>query len=284
MCRTLWEKEDQKGQSMPRWTADDIAWDAFDRAKLDQNLLKLIKAASLTEYNAAQYTRYLQNIFQDDIEFAETLAEWQLEEEQHGRMLGHYARLADPDFDFPAAFKKFTEGYQFPTEVTESVRGSRVGELVARCIVETGTSSFYTALSEATDEPVLKQLSHRIASDEFRHYRTFFDGLDRYQEKEPITLFGRLKVVISRVRETDDDELSFAYHCANEPAGAAYDRERCNREYAALAYGHYRQHHAEQVVNMAFRASGLKPRGWLANQVSKWAWKKMRSLAERPAA
>ena len=96
---------------MPRWTAEDIDWDAFDREKLDQDLLKLVKAASLTEYNAAQYTRYLHNIFQDDLEFAETLSEWQLEEEQHGRMLGRYARLADPDFDFDTAFKKFTDGY-----------------------------------------------------------------------------------------------------------------------------------------------------------------------------
>jgi rubrerythrin len=263
---------------MPRWTADDIAWDAFDSAKLDQDLLKLIKAASLTEYNAAQYTRYLHNIFQDDTQFAETLAEWQLEEEQHGRMLARYARMADPDFDFDAAFKKFTDGYKIQTDVTESVRGSRVGELVSRCIVETGTSSFYTALSEATEEPVLKQLAHRIASDEFRHYRTFFNGLERYQSTEPVSLLGRLKVVIGRIRETDDDELAFAYHCANE-AGQPYDRDRCTREYSRRAYGHYRPQHAEQVVNMAFRAGGLKPRGWLAGQVSKWAWKKMRSLA-----
>lgn len=268
---------------MPRWTADDIAWDAFDKAKLDQDLLKLVKAASLTEFNAAQYTRYLHNIFQDDAEFAETLAEWQLEEEQHGRMLARYAQLADPSFDFPTAFKKFTEGYQIQTEVTESVRGSKVGELVSRCIVETGTSSFYTALSEATEEPVLKQLAHRIASDEFRHYRTFFEGLERYQQLEPVSVLSRLKVVVSRVRETDDDELSYAYHCANEP-DQPYDRARCNSEYAVLAYGHYQPHHAEQVVNMAFRASGLKPRGWLSKLVSKWAWHKMRSLSQSKVA
>lgn len=263
---------------MPRWTAEDIAWDAFDSSKLDQDLLKLIKAASLTEYNAAQYTRYLHNIFQDDPEFSETLAEWQLEEEQHGRMLARYARMADPSFDFDKAFKQFTDGYKIDTDVTESVRGSRVGELVSRCIVETGTSSFYTALSEGTEEPVLKQLTHRIAADEFRHYRTFLDGLERYRSKEPVSLLDRLKVVVARIRETDDDELAFAYHCANQP-GQSYDRERCTQDYARRAYGHYRPHHAEQVVNMAFRAGGLKPRGWLAGQVSKWAWKKMRSLA-----
>jgi rubrerythrin len=268
---------------MPRWTADDIAWESFDGAKLDQDLLKLVKAASLTEYNAAQYTRYLQNIFQDDPEFAETLSEWQLEEEQHGQMLARYAQLADQSYDFPVAFKKFTDGYQIATDVTESVRGSRVGELVSRCIVETGTSSFYTALSDATDEPVLKQLAHRIAADEFRHYRMFYDGLERYLKNEPVSVFNRMKVVIDRIRETDDDELAFAYHCANE-ADQPYDRERCHSEYAVRAYGHYRPQHAEQVVTMAFRAGGLKPRGWLATLASKWAWRKMRSLSQSSAA
>src|ERR1700758_5640194 len=104
---------------MPRWTADDVGWNIFEGAKLDQDLLNLIKAASLTEYNAAQYTRYLHNIFQDDAEFAGTLSEWQLEEEQHGRMLARYAQLADPTFDFDVAFKNFTDGYKFPADVTE---------------------------------------------------------------------------------------------------------------------------------------------------------------------
>jgi rubrerythrin len=263
---------------MPHWTAEDIAWDAFDRSKLDQTLLQLVKAASLTEYNAADYTHYLKNVFRDDVLFHQILSEWQLEEQQHGRMLARYARMADPDFDFDAAFKAFTAGYKIPVDVDQSVRGSRVGELVARCVVETGTSSYYSAISEATDEPVLKQLCHRIAADEFRHYRLFFDGLQRYQNSEPVTKWHRLKVVAERLRETDDDELAFAYHCANEPH-LPYDRERCARAYAGRSYSVYRPHHAEQVVRMTFRASGLRPRGWLAGRATQWAWKKMQQRA-----
>ena len=47
-----------------------------------------------------------------------------------------------------------------------SRRGSRAGEMVARCIVETGTSSYYTALREAAAEPVLQEICRRIAADE----------------------------------------------------------------------------------------------------------------------
>jgi rubrerythrin len=263
---------------MPRWSANDIAWNEFDRNEIDCDLLSVIKAASLTEYNAAHYTHYLKNIFADDVPFHAALSEWQREEEQHGRMLARYARMADPHFDFDGAFQSFTDGYQIPLDLKESVRGSKVGELVARCIVETGTSSFYIALSEATREPVLKQLCRRIASDEFRHYRTFLGGLQRYQAMQPISILARLKVVIGRVRETDDDELAFAYHCANE-AGVAYDRAHCIRVYGKRAYSVYRSRHAEQVVRMTFRASGLQPRGWLSALVGKWAWRKLRQRA-----
>lgn len=263
---------------MPHWSANNIAWDEFDPGKLDANLLMVVKAASLTEYNAAQYTHYLRQVFQDNPQFHDILGEWQLEEEQHGRMLARYAQMADANFDFDAAFKLFTDGYQIPLDVAGSVRGSRTGELVARCMVETGTSSFYSALSEASDEPVLRQLCHRIAADEFRHYRTFFDALQLYQRSEPLSTLSRIKVLIDRVRESEDDELAFAYHCANHP-GQPYDRASCIRDYSARAYGVYRPHHAEQVVRMTFRASGLKPRGWLSAQVTKWAWRKMRERA-----
>ena len=47
------------------------------------------------------------------------VTEWQLEEEQHGRTLGRYAELADPGYDFGAAFRKFQDGYVIPVDVTE---------------------------------------------------------------------------------------------------------------------------------------------------------------------
>lgn len=269
---------------MPRWSSEDIHWDRFDPSRVNPDLLKLVKAASLTEYNAAQYTQYLKNVFADDAEFAELVAEWQVEEEQHGRMLGRYAHLADPSFDFEAAFKAFKEGYTIPVDLTESVRGSRVGELQARCIVETGTSSFYTAMAEATDEPVLQEIARHIAADEFRHYRLFLDGIGRYQPKERVSMLSRLKVTVGRLKESDDDELAFAYHCGNELGMAVYDHGRCNAAYARLAYGMYQHHHTQRVVRMIFKATGLNPQGWLSGKVGDWAWKKVCQRSDRALA
>ncbi len=267
---------------MPRWNLDtDIAWDQFDPNRLEPDILKLVKAAALTEYNAARYTAYLHNVFKDDPEFQAFAQSWQEEEQQHGRALGRYAELADPSFDFATNFKRFTEGYVIPVDVDESVRGSRVGEMVARCVVETGTSSYYTAMSEATQEPVLQQLCRNIAGDEFRHYKLFLDTLRKYQPTEHLSVVERIRVAISRLRETNDDELAFAFYCANEPAEAPYDRVKAGAAYGARVFRIYQHHHVERATGMVMKAAGLKPQGWLGRQATRYAWWKMQGKAQR---
>ena len=123
------------------WTLEDIPWDRFDPSKVDPDLLRLVKAASLVESHGGDDAAYVCTVFPDDPKFQEAARLWAAEEVQHGRALGRWARLADPDFDFEDSFRRFTEGFRLPLEATRSVRGSRVGELVARCIVEVGTSS-----------------------------------------------------------------------------------------------------------------------------------------------
>jgi hypothetical protein len=43
--------------------------------------------------------------------------------------------------------------------------------VAARCVVETGTATFYRMLSELSREPVLKHLAAEISADELRHYK-----------------------------------------------------------------------------------------------------------------
>ncbi len=259
-----------------QWTLDDIDWSAFDPSKVSDDLLQVIKTAAMVERNGADYGQYLCNVFKDDAEFCTVAQKWAVEEEQHGMALGRWAMLADPAFDFDGAFAKFLEMYRIPLEATESVRGSRAGELCARCVVETGTSSFYSAIRDATDEPVLRQICKNIAADEFRHYRLFLVHMERYIESHHDqnalrARWDRLKVSFTRFREADDDEIASAYHAANAVTGP-YNRSESNKAYAERSFGFFQPRHVRRAGYMFAQAAGLEPNGLAAKFLSKVLW------------
>lgn len=268
---------------MSGWAPEDIHWDRFDRSRVDPDLVKLVKAASLVELNARDYATYLGHVFHDEPEMRDLAWQWAESEVQHGRMLGRWARMVDPGFDLDASLKRFTDGFRVPLDAERSVRGSLAGELLARCVVETGTSSYYTAIREATQEPVLHELCGRIAADELRHYKTFYELSRRYLEKERLGLGGRLRVVVGRVLESEDDELAYAYHAANGTPGP-FDRRRSNHAYVRRAYPLYQPHLVERVGAMLLKAVGLKPHGRLNRFIARRGYRFMQRRAKRLAA
>ena len=267
---------------MGTWTLDDIPWQDFDANRLDPEIVRLVKAASLVEYNGAAYAHHLCRVFADDLGFQGRARQWGEEEVQHGVALARWAALADPGFDFAAAIARFRDGYRIDFASDRSRRGSRAGEMLARCIVETGTSSYYTALREAAAEPVLREICRRIAADELRHYRLFYKTMGACLVREPLSLCGRLRIALGRVAETEDDELAYAYYAANE-SGARYDRRRCARAYARRAFALYRPHHVERGVAMILKAVGLTPNGRLGAVLSYLLWGAMRWRASQLA-
>jgi hypothetical protein len=258
-----------------RWTLDDIPWDLFDRSKLDPDIVRIVKAASLVEYNGAAYAHHLCRIFHDDLDFQQDARCWGEEEIQHGNALARWAELADPEFDFERAFRRFQAGYQVDFDLDVSRRGSRSGEMIARCMVEVGTSSYYAALRDAVQEPVLKEICRNIAADEIRHYKLFYNNLTLCLERERIGFWRRLRVAAGRIAESQDDELAYAYYAANEVM-RAYERRRCSRAYAARAYRLCREHHVVHGVALIFKAVGLDPHGLLARAASRLAWRFIR--------
>lgn len=254
------------------WTLNDIPWQQFDAGRVDPELLAVVKAASMVEQNGEDYARYLCEVFADDPQFQQVARQWAIEEVQHGQALGRWAKLADPDFDFDKNFGAFTKGFQLPQNIHTSVRGSRSGELIARCIVETGTSSYYTAIRDYTDEPVLKAICARIAADELRHYKLFYTALQEYQKKEKIGLVKRLAVALGRIAESSDDELSYAFFAAHGAKGE-YSRKRAGNQYLALVSKFYRRDHIEKMTAMLFKSVGLSPQSWLCRASGSLAWR-----------
>ena len=267
------------------WTMDDVHWSLFDRDKVDPVLLSAIKAAALVEYNAPDYVTYLSRVFAGSPQTLAAIEQWGKEESQHGRALGRWAEMADPDFKLEEAFARFRKGYtpaHFEGAAEASVRGSRRGEMVARCVVESGTSSYYTAIRDATDEPVLKEIAGRIAADEYRHYKLFYD-IQQAQAEPELGFFKRLWIAVGRVRESDDDELAYAYYCANvkpeDEASTPYNRKKYSELSASNGASFYSRKHIQKLVQMVIKAIGADPHGWLAELAGSLVWRRLQKNA-----
>ena len=211
---------------------------------------------------------------------------WGAEESQHGKgPLGRWAEMADPSFNLEDAFARFRKGYKpphFGGDGAHSVRGSRRGEMIARCVVESGTSTYYSAIRDATDEPVLKEIAGRISADEYRHFKLFYETLHKQDEPE-LSFVKRLWVAFGRVRESDDDELAYAYYCANIPQeqelARPYSRKIYSRLSAKTGMTIYRRRHIQKLVQMVAKAVGADPHGKLADWGEAILWRVMQKKA-----
>ena len=260
------------------WTLDDIDWSRFEPSKVNPGLLAAVKAASLVEYNAPDYVAYLRRVYHGAPDATiRSIEHWGEEEIQHGLALARWSEIADPTFDFNRAFARFRTRYrpEHFDHADRSIRGSRRGEMITRCVVESGTSSFYSAIRDASEEPVLKEVAGRIAADEFRHYRLFYDILQGDTEPD-LPRWRKLWVAVTRVRESDDDELACAYYCANIPpereAEKPYQRRTYSRAYHATAMPLYRRHHIDKLVKMVVKPAGFDPAGRLSGFAGAALW------------
>ena len=268
------------------WTLDDVRWDAFDRAKATPQMVAAIKAAALVELNAPDYVSYLKKVFKDaGPETLSAIEQWGCEESQHGRALGRWAEMADPNFKLDENFARFRKGYRpshFDKTEDASVRGSRRGEMIARCVVESGTSSYYTAIKDATDEPVLKEIAGRIAADEFRHYKLFYDTLRKQAEPE-LSSWTKLRIAAGRMSESEDDELAYAYYCACVPAereaSAPYVRAAYAKEGYYTTLRIFRRRHIGKLTQMVAKSVGANPHGRITKLAEGLVWRMLRMRA-----
>ncbi len=139
-------------------------------------------------------------------------------------------------------------------------------------MVETGTSSYYTALADATDEPVLQQVCRLIAADEYRHFKLFYDHMRRYLAREKIGVLRRLRIApgASPSRRTTSSPTPTI--AATSRSGPPYEHERCIAGYMGRAMGFYRFSHIERSMGMVLKSVGLPPRGRLSNVATHLSW------------
>jgi hypothetical protein len=256
-------KEPGRRPGGQRWSLDDIPWQEIrhDLAAENEALYYLVASASLMESATDLYTRNLIEFFAGDDEITDWLEHYWLPEElQHGRALRRYVASVWPEFDWDATNRLFVKEFEPFCDV--ALEPSRSLEMASRCVVETGTASYYTALSRSCREPVLAFLTRRIAEDEVRHYKHFYRFFRRCREDERI---GRAAVVPGlwrRLRMTGGDDSFIVLkhvHAARYPE-MPFDiltyrdiRRRCR----ALAYAHFPH---RMSVRMLLKPLALGPR------------------------
>lgn len=265
-----------------KWKFEDIEWSLFDPQKVNPELLCVMKAASVVEHNGSDYGLYLHNVFTGDSLLQKELKAWSKDEIKHGEVLAKWVKLADPTYNFEDRFQAYVKGFPIDIEAKESIRGSRAAELLTRCMVEISTSTFYTAMKETADEPLLKHICGKIAADELRHYKLFYTHLQRYQAEERLNLLKRFKVAVGRLLENEGDELAFAYYTANGEK-APYNRKRYTQIYGKTLYGYYQKNHLERAMALFCKAIGVNPQGWFQKLLSIVAFKMLSSKATKYA-
>jgi hypothetical protein len=189
------------GYEAAYWTIDDLDFSRIelDRIRDDDTLFYLACSASFIESGSDLYTHNLVDFFDGDEEVTAWLRDhWEHEELQHGRALRAYVNHVWPEFDWEPAFQSFLTEYATYCKV-ELLAPTRGLEMSARCVVETGTATYYRALAKAASEPVFVDLCTRIATDEVNHYKHFYKFFRRYRQQERL---GRLRVLGTVARRT----------------------------------------------------------------------------------
>ena len=219
------------------WRIEDIDLTRIDRQKAvaNEDQLLLLCAASFIESGTDLYTSNLSQFYNDDPEVSAWLNnEWEPEEMQHGRALKTYIAYVWPEYDWDTAFRNFMDEYSLTCSV-EDFEKTRALEMVARCVVETGTATLYRAIGECSDEPVLKQITDNIRTDEVRHYKHFFKYFKKYNKIEGNGRLAVLGALMRRVMEikNEDAEIAlrhvFASRYPERVRDQAYNRERAAR-------------------------------------------------------
>jgi hypothetical protein len=194
----------------PHWRIEDIAFAEIDRAAVENNedLFFLLMSASFIETGSDTYATNLAEHYAAYPEIASWLKDhWEAEELQHGQSLRAYVETVWPEFPWQQAYDSFFAEYSKLCTMEELYPDQRL-EMVARCVVETGTTAYYHTLRELSSEPVLTELLDNIRSDEVSHYKHFLKYFKQLQDQSPVgrvriagALYGRLK----ELRESDSD-------------------------------------------------------------------------------
>jgi hypothetical protein len=163
-----------------------------------------------------------------------------------------------PEFDWDASFARFFAEYSQTCKV-ENFERTQALEMAARCVVETGTATLYRAINEACDEPVLKQLTANIRSDEVRHYKHFLQYFKKYNAVEKHGRFAVMAALVRRVMEikSEDSDIALRHVFAERYQSEAVKSDRFRKMSARVNTLVRRNLSADMCIKMLLKPLDL---------------------------
>jgi hypothetical protein len=216
------------------WSVDRLPWGELRReaAAGDETLFYMVATASFVEITTDLYTHNLLDRYRDQPPLIEWLVRhWQPEELQHGVALRRYVQAVWPEFPWDEAYASFLTEYAALCN-DEALEPTRSGEMAARCIVETGTSSYYTMLRDLSPEPLLRTIAGHIRNDEVGHYKYFYHAFLHYARLEKVPRRATARALWRRIREANGEDAYVAFRHVH--AFHARDRSRVEDDYRAF--------------------------------------------------
>jgi rubrerythrin len=233
------------------WRLEDIDFQVVDLALVhdDEMLFYMLASASFVEILSELYSSNLINHFSSNVEVVTWLKKhWQREEVQHGRALKAYVQAVWPEFDWDRAYEGFCAEYSALC-TAQKLEPSCALEMVARCVVETGTTTFYRALHDYVKEPVLLKLVANIKADEAKHYTHFRHYFEAYNHGERHNAWAVVGAILRRVREirAEDTYIAFKHvYRGRHPEKLFHSKEW--RRYSKMIRRHARHHYPYSIA------------------------------------
>jgi hypothetical protein len=221
------------------WNLDSVPWEKIELSLIKKrtDLFYILTAASFVEITADLYADNLAIYFSDYSDIVELLnTVWKKEEVRYGQTLRKYVNIVWPDFDWEKSYSAFYEDYSRTCEIGsyEKLHGL---EMVARCVIETGTASFYEALSFQSSEEVLQGITSRIRAEEIKHYKYFYHSFKRLNDERPIQRLEILFTIIHRLIEVRKDDTECALwhvYCQANPQFLRPNKDEFNKLFKKL--------------------------------------------------
>jgi hypothetical protein len=205
--------DDQK-----KWDQTEIKYDLIkkDLIKDDVLVATWLIIASFIETTAKYGLVELRNSYKSKPEIAGWVHHiWGPEEVHHGSSLMEYIDNVWPEYNIKKCYEEFDKEYLSIMGYHEFDGNDLVGIFV-HCLVEIGTTTFYSTLASKIDEPVLKSILLNSREDEIRHFKYFYKFLGEYTKNKKVSVFKFIIILFKIMIKHKNDSISIAHKYAHK--------------------------------------------------------------------